>query len=625
VNAPAEVYARRRAGFTARRDQEVAKSKQLSNARFAAFAVLLAAGVWAELRPGPVPLAVAAAAGIAFLALILVHLPVRQRQRRFDVLARLNEAGEHRLGRSWRDLQARPAPPDLSGVQGTTELNLFGSPALTQLMGPVGTPQGHDALAELLLSSDDEARIVGRQEAVRDLAVRIDFRDQLATEGLLETLPDHHGVGRFLEWSVSEARGVRLPLVIGYLVPILWLVAILTWSTGVAPSSVIGIPLLIAVALTFSGPGRVARSELTRAFGREAALRAYPRLFERAGDEPFSAPLLEETAAELRTGEFAATQQMRVLARLAHLAGLRSSGMLYVPVQLLTMWDSHVLRRVDAWRVTVGPHVGDWFRALGRIEALCAIGTLAHDHPEWTFPTIVAQPRIDAQALGHPMLDPERRVDNDVTVGPRGRFLLVTGSNMSGKSTLLRAIGLNLRLAMAGAPVCARSMTLPCVELRTSFHVEDSLADGVSLFMAQLQRVKTIVDSARDAAARGAVMVYLMDEMLAGTNTAERRIAVTRVIRHLVELGAIGAVTTHDLALANVPSLAECAVPVHFRETVHPGQEPALTFDYRIREGVATSTNALRLMEIVGLGDGADRGGAATRTAAAAGDDPGVS
>jgi DNA mismatch repair ATPase MutS len=172
---------------------------------------------------------------------------------------------------------------------------------------------------------------------------------------------------------------------------------------------------------------------------------------------------------------------------------------------------------------------------------------------------------------------------------------------MSGKSTLLRSIGLNLRLAMAGAPVCAISLALPRAELRTSFHVEDSLTDGVSLFMAQLQRVKAIVDAARDAAARGVVLVYLMDEMLAGTNTDERRIAATRVIRHLVELGAIGAVTTHDLALAAVPELQVSAVPVHFRETVHPGQEPALTFDYRLREGVATSTNALKLMEIVGL------------------------
>jgi DNA mismatch repair ATPase MutS len=278
--------------------------------------------------------------------------------------------------------------------------------------------------------------------------------------------------------------------------------------------------------------------------------------------------------------------------------------MMYVPVQSLTLWDSHVLRRVDRWRTTVGPHVREWFEALGRIEALSALATLAHDHPEWPFPAIVAESTIDAKGLGHPMLPTDRRVDNDVTIGPPGTFLLITGSNMSGKSTLLRSIGLNLRLAMAGAPVCAKSLTLPPAELRTSFQVEDSLADGVSLFMAQLQRVKAIVDSARDAASRNAVLVYLMDEMLAGTNTDERRIAATRVIRHLVDIGAIGAVTTHDLALAAVPELQASAVPVHFRETVHPGQEPALTFDYRLREGVATSTNALKLMEIVGLGEG---------------------
>jgi DNA mismatch repair ATPase MutS len=386
-----------------------------------------------------------------------------------------------------------------------------------------------------------------------------------------------------------------------FAVPALWVAAVVAWATGVAPSSVIGIPLLIGIALSFMRPGVDARAELARAFGRQAAFRAYPQLFERAGTESFEAPLLQRNVEELRTGAFAATQQMKGLARLAHLADLRSSGMLYVPVQLVTLWDSHVLRRVDRWRMTIGPHVRDWFDALGRIEALSALATLAHDHPEWPFPAISDEANIAAEGLGHPMLPTAQRVDNDVTLGPPGTFLLITGSNMSGKSTLLRSIGLNLRLAMAGAPVCAISLALPRAELRTSFHVEDSLTDGVSLFMAQLQRVKAIVDAARDAAARGVVLVYLMDEMLAGTNTDERRIAATRVIRHLVELGAIGAVTTHDLALAAVPELQVSAVPVHFRETVHPGQEPALTFDYRLREGVATSTNALKLMEIVGL------------------------
>lgn len=602
MSDPGQRYAQRAATFDAQRQGAASRSRLLSNARFVVFVAILALGVWAELRPGPVPLGLALLAGVAFIALLAVHGRVRERERRFAALARLNEDGRHRLGRRWHELAERPLRDGAGGSDDARELNLFGRPALAQLMGPTATPQGEQALAALLLSRHEGTSIAERQTAVRDLAHRNDFRDLLAADGKLEVMPDHDGVRRFLDWAVSDAAGARLPAWLTYLIPLLWVAAITAWATGAAPSSVVGIPLLIGIGLSFTGPGRVARSELARAFGRESAFRAYPHLFERASAESFDAPLLQRAVDELRSGAFAATQQMRALARLAHLAGLSSSGMLYLPVQLLTLWDSHVLRRVDAWRTTVGPHVSDWFDALGRIDALAALAALAHDHPDWPFPGIGEDAKLDAAGMGHPMLRTERCVVNDVAVGPPGTFLLVTGSNMSGKSTLLRAIGLNLRLAMAGAPVCAKSMVLPRAELRTSFNVEDSLADGVSLFMAQLQRVKAIVDAARDAAARGTVMVYLMDEMLAGTNTAERRIAATRVIRHLVELGAIGAITTHDLALAAVPELQESAVPVHFRETVHPGDEPTLTFDYTLRPGVATSTNALKLMEIVGLG-----------------------
>ena len=169
---------------------------------------------------------------------------------------------------------------------------------------------------------------------------------------------------------------------------------------------------------------------------------------------------------------------------------------------------------------------------------------------------------------------------------------------MSGKSTLLRAIGLNVVLAQAGAPVCAASLTMPIVDLHTSIRLADSLERGVSLFMAELQRLKDIVDAARDARA-GRPLLYLLDEILHGTNSAERRIAARAVIGHLVHAGAIGAVTTHDLGLAADGELAKAVVTVNFTEQVEDG---AMSFDYRLRPGLATSTNALRLLKLVGLG-----------------------
>jgi DNA mismatch repair ATPase MutS len=203
------------------------------------------------------------------------------------------------------------------------------------------------------------------------------------------------------------------------------------------------------------------------------------------------------------------------------------------------------------------------------------------------------------------LIAPAVRVDNDVEVGPPGKFLLVTGSNMSGKSTLLRAIGVNIVLAQAGGPVCASSLTMPPVRLWTVMRVEDSLERGVSYFMAELQRLKLVVDAARQAPPDGGVdrrLFYLLDEILHGTNTRERQIAARRVIMYLVSTGALGAVSTHDLTLAEDPQVAAAARMVHFVETVREGDgahAPAMTFDYKLRPGLATSTNALKLMEIV--------------------------
>jgi DNA mismatch repair ATPase MutS len=192
-----------------------------------------------------------------------------------------------------------------------------------------------------------------------------------------------------------------------------------------------------------------------------------------------------------------------------------------------------------------------------------------------------------------------------VEVGPPGTCLLVTGSNMSGKSTLLRAVGVNAVLAQAGGPVCARRLAMPPLAPFTSMRVQDSLEEGVSYFMAALRRLKRLVSEAEGAAAGGPPLLYLLDEILQGTNTAERQVAVRRIVAHLLELPALGAITTHDLELASAPELAGRCRAVHFTEGVTAeGEGVRLSFDYKLRPGVATSRNALKLLQLVGLGGG---------------------
>ena len=599
------VYAERCASYGALRDRAAGISGRLAHARLACFTLLLASGVWAEARLGILPVVLTAALLAGFVSLVVMHARFRREERWWGAMHAVSEDGARRLDRAWEALPVPSPPPAAASHAFATDLDLFGSRSLRQLLGPVVTPAGDDVLTDWLLGPLRQPGIGDRQAAVRALAEERTLRDTLAAHARLAERPQPDGVARFLAWAEAATSGpATLHAALRWGVPLVLALSFVLWWRGVVPGSIVLVPIAAAFALTFGPPGRMARAEMRAAFGREEIFQLLPELITVIEQNRANALLLEQLRAGLSADGVPATRWMRRLARLAHLAALRASGQLWLPVQLVTLWDFHVLLRMRAWRASAGRRVRGWLHAIGTTEALAALATLAHDHPDWCWPAVeTGEPAFCARALGHPMLREAGRIDNDVEVGPAGRFLLVTGSNMSGKSTLLRAIGTNAVLALAGAPVCARALRMPVVDLRTAIHVQDSLTDGVSYFMAQLQRVKEIVTAAdRASQAKEGVVLYLFDEILQGTNTAERRIAATRVIRHLLDASAIGAVTTHDLELADEPQIRDEAVPVHFRETVHSElQPPGLTFDYRLRPGVATSTNALRLMAIVGL------------------------
>jgi DNA mismatch repair ATPase MutS len=301
------------------------------------------------------------------------------------------------------------------------------------------------------------------------------------------------------------------------------------------------------------------------------------------------------------------------LMRLVRFANLRRDGLFGIPYylsQLFVLTDFHVLSMMEHWKKQHGSAVRRWLQGVGQAEAISSLATLAHDNPHWTMPDVderadqMPNQMIVARQLGHPLIADAACTRNDIEIGPAGSFVLVTGSNMSGKSTLLRAVGLNIILAQAGAPVCAQELRTPPVQLATSMRTRDSLASGVSFFMAELHRLKQIVDQSQGSRDNSHRCLYLLDEILQGTNSGERHIAVSHIIGHLIAHGSIGMVSTHDLELAHSPTLATACRTVHFRESItgQNGNEQ-MTFDYILRPGVSPTTNALKLLKFVGLGD----------------------
>ncbi len=613
--APTADYRARRERFAAEAARLSRRSLGFSIARFAtfaAFALCLFVILLHAAAPGRIWPAGAVLAFAAFLILAAFHSRVIRAERRARDLADLQDEGLARLARDWQSLPLPRLPDDLSPPPLARDLGLFGPASLFHLLSTVHTPPGKAALAAWLLAPAPPAEVARRQAAVAELAPEIELRQsfEVGVKPMEKAPPDPE---IFLRWAEEEG---------GLLAARPWLVwlcrglALATVGLGLAwlvPGSPVpgGLPLLLVIAnlvLTRVYGERI-HAAFARVEAREREFRLYAGALALLAGRRFASDRLREVSRALETEGTPADRAMEILDHRIGFAAAHHSALLHFPLQLLLLWDFHALDLLERWRRAFGPRARPWLAALGDFEALAALASLAHDQPGWAFPTVAppapqAPIEIVGRDLGHPLLSDAARVGNDVTVGPPGTFLLVTGSNMSGKSTLLRALGANAVLAQAGGPVAAAALSLPPLALATSVLVEDSLADGVSFFMAELLSVREVVRAADRARSEGRTVLYLLDEILRGTNSAERQVAVRKVLQHLLAAGAIGAVSTHDLALAEIPELAPHCRTVHFRESFAPGEGgPRMTFDYRLRPGVATTANALALLKLVGLGD----------------------
>ena len=531
----------------------------------------------------------------AYVALAVLHHRVFLAEERQRTRASLSERGVARCTGTWRELPERgdrfASPEHLC----TPDLDVFGHGSLFQLVDQTSTRAGEEVLAGWLSAPADAETVRARQGAVRELTPLIDFREGLALAGRRASRQKSDPAG-LIRWAEGERQldGVRWARPLAWLLPAASFVLFFAGRAALVRDDLWLVPFvlqLLVLALT--------RKPLGEFYGRLSAVeRAAARLgpaFAELERQGFEHPLLKTLAAGAQQGGAKVSGVLGRFSFLLSIAEARQSGQLSFIVNTLFLWDVHALFPLEHWRRRHGGQVRAWFEALAQLEALSSLAGFAHDRPNFVFPEVASgAPRFEAQALGHPLLD--HPVRNDVSLPGERHALLITGSNMSGKTTLVRAMGANALLALAGAPVCAGSLTLTQMRVLTSMRVRDSLERGVSYFYAEVQRLKAVLDAT--VAANGRAM-FLLDEILLGTNTRERQIASREVLRLLLATGAIGAVTTHDLSLAELADEKNAHVHnVHFRDLLDEGR---MTFDYRLRQGVVDTTNALRVLAQAGI------------------------
>jgi DNA mismatch repair ATPase MutS len=366
------------------------------------------------------------------------------------------------------------------------------------------------------------------------------------------------------------------------------------WLVGASPLLWL-VPVVVQVLVNGS-----AREETTRTFlavsSTQGAFLKYSPLLELLEQIDVRAELISDLKNRMHRTDQRPSVSMRRFQRALGWFELRHNGLVHPFVNAVLMWDVHCVLALEAWQASAGREARGWFLALGELEALSSFAGLAHDEPDFAWPSVEpGPPRFEAEGVGHPLIPGDRRVTNDVSLPDPGRALLITGSNMSGKSTLMRAMGLAAVMALAGAPVCARRLRLSELDVQTSMRVSDSLEQGVSHFYAEISKLKRVLS----AAEAGHPVFFLLDEILHGTNSQERQIGARWVLARLLELSAVGAVSTHDIELCRLDApLMDQVDQFHFRETVENG---AMRFDYALRPGSVSGGNALRLMRQLGI------------------------
>lgn len=571
---------------------------------------------------------------VAFAVVAFIHEKMQSDLKLSTLLTRMHKESIARCERNWSGVRDREIeiPPKFAPI--SKDLDLFGPSSLFKLLGITRTPLGTQTLRSWLIEGALADEVKLRQEAVGELRNEFQWREKfrISCEQLSTS---RSGPSKFVQWSESASwfNGRTWVLWLARLTALVSLLSLLVIAgliVGVIPQTVFGHvpddetinPLFLVsvstIAITavinfilsvfFAGSMHDVFNQVSSQTDEAVH---YVSLFDMVAEFPAKSQKLQSLQAGLQKTDDGAQPNVKKLGSLIWLANMRRNGIffiLYMIFEFLFFWDAHALDLLERWKKKNGNQSRQWFADLGEWEALCALAKFAGDNPTWVFPNVFSATDSNAvikgTQVGHPLLD-KSRVPNDVQMGPPGTVLLVTGSNMSGKSTLLRSVGVNVVLGQMGSVVCAGEMSMPPMHIETSMRIADSLADGVSFFMAELKRLKEIVDTAKahqgDNPRR---MLFLLDEILQGTNSRERQIAVSRVVRKLIDEKAIGAISTHDLDLATTGDLEKACQTVHFSEQFKEVDgKKQMTFDYRMKSGIAETTNALKLLEIVGLGE----------------------
>lgn len=532
---------------------------------------------------------------LIFLILVAFHNKYLEKKNREEILININKEAIARKNFKWKKFDDKGEEYLDEKHAFCNDLDIFGNSSLFQWINTTRTIYGREALAKRLkldrsLTKED---ILRTQNAVKELGEKIEFRQKVILEGEINKKGVDNGIG-ILKWA-KERDDVLISSnfkFISYLIPVIVLSSIIfSFVLKFIPMSVPILLILFNYVFIRKEADRIDGFLSVLGEGKNK-LAAYRNIAEIIEDEEFESEELKDLKSKLICGEKKASSYLKELENLCGMIFDRGNAF-YILFNLATLWDYHLMTNLEVWRRKNGENLECWLNVIGEIESISALSNIYYDNDDYNFPEFNDEWVISADNIGHPMLG-EVAVKNNFGFQSNKGTILITGSNMSGKSTFLRTIGVNLVFAYLGLPVRADKFNASIMSIYTCMRTKDNLEQSISSFYAEILRVKSIIEAAN----RGEKVFFLLDEIFKGTNSRDRHMGAKILIKQLNDTGAKGFVSTHDLELCDLEERDNRIKNYHFREYYVNNE---IKFDYKLRDGKSTTQNAMYLMKMAGI------------------------
>ncbi|MBE6063159.1 MAG: DNA mismatch repair protein MutS [Clostridium butyricum] len=527
-----------------------------------------------------------------FIILVFYHDELYRKKIRNDIIIEINKEGIDRINCNFKNIKDK-GEEFLDGNHAyVDDLDVFGENSLFQFMNSTISKGGKILLAKILKREVkfDKKNIIERQQAVKELSEKILWRQNICAEGRLQKSYDID-IKRFIDWGTEKKLyKSKLRVILACIfVSITW-ISILMCIKKILPSSFI--ILLFAINyLVVNILNSPMKEEAQFLESIKENILIYEKILTMIESENFKAQLLVDLQLKLKSKDIICSNKMKKLNNILVWLGDSSKNMAYILLNILFFSDIYIMEILNKWRKQNGKYLKQWIEVLNEIDALNSIANLSFEHPLWVYPQICDTESIECIKIFHPLIG-DRAVKNDFSIKGKEKVALITGSNMSGKSTFLRTIGINLLLAYIGAPVSAEKLSCGIMNIYTCMRTKDSLEENISSFYAEILRIKLLVEACRN----GEKVFFLLDEIFKGTNSKDRHVGATILIKQLIKYRGIGLVSTHDLELCDLEN--DIIKNYNFREFYVEGK---IKFDYLLRNGKSTTQNAIHLMKLAGI------------------------